>query len=646
MTRGVRTWDPSIEPFLGITADDASGPLPSWWQRVHPDDRERAQAQMEQALRDHARWSIRYRICAADGVWIPVLDRGSVLRDASGAARSAHGALIIDAPIAETERPAEWAPLETGHQFRTFVDWLPQLAWSATASGWIDWYNRRWYDYTGTSPEEMEGWGWITVHDPADLPRMLRIFRNSIRTGEPWEDEFRLRRGSDGELRWHLSRAMPLRDEQGQVVRWFGTNTDVHDQRLASEEYARLLVREQALRREAQRASRAKDEFLAVVSHELRTPLTAILGWTQLLELSPDAFAEPGRIRDIVRRIDTNARLQSKLVDELLDLSRVLAQKLDLELVRTDVGQLARAAVDMVRERARDRGIRIECDAPDGLMAAAHADRLRQVFNNLVDNAMKFTPDGGWVRVRVQVQPDDSIVAVVEDSGEGIAPDVLPHVFERFRQGDASSRRRHSGLGLGLAIVQEIVHAHRGTVEAGSPGPGQGARFTVTLPPPGEAEGNESGPVAPGVTRPELTPLRGIGVLVVDDESSAREVVGAMLLAAGATVTRAGSAHDALRAVRQNPPDVLVSDVAMPEVDGHALVGRIRSLPGELGRLPCIALTAHASEADRERALRSGFDFYLSKPVDAVRLTALVAEAVRRHVATLKEPGAEPGQES
>jgi signal transduction histidine kinase len=246
-----------------------------------------------------------------------------------------------------------------------------------------------------------------------------------------------------------------------------------------------MLLAEQELRREAQRASRAKDEFLAIVSHELRTPLTAILGWTQLMQMIPGAQEDPQRVREAIERIDRSARLQSKLVDELLDLSRVLAQKLDLELEPTSLSELVRAAAETLLPRARDTGVEVTVDVEgepeEDVRVLAHAGRLQQVFTNLVDNAIKFTPRGGHVHVRLE-RDEGRAAVLVEDDGEGIEPELIPVVFDRFRQGDAPSTRRHGGLGLGLAIVREIVRAHHGEVAAESEGPGEGARFTVTLP--------------------------------------------------------------------------------------------------------------------------------------------------------------------
>lgn len=623
--RDERSWDDNVRGLLGNPDWPLQGPSDTWWARVHEEDRERIRSVVATSLRVGGQWSLTYRLSRADGTWLTVRDRGWIVPHDVSQLRG-HGS-VIEVSHARPSADPDHPPLETETQFRDFVDWLPQLAWSATPDGWIDWYNRRWFEYTGTTLESMEGWGWVSVHDPADLPRVLANYREAFRSGALWEDEFRLRRGSDGAMRWHLSRAMPLRDARGRIVRWFGTNTDVHDQKLAAEAFSRMLIAEKQARRAAQEANQAKDEFLAVISHELRTPLTAMLGWTQLLTLVPGALEDPVRVKESVARIEANAVQQAKLVDDLLDLSRVLAGKLEIPLEPVDLSALVATALSDLQRSAAEKAIHIESSQPPRLLVRGQAARLRQILNNLVENAIKFSPEGGRIEVRVERVSDARVALVVQDWGEGIGPELLPHVFERFRQSDSSHRRRHMGLGLGLSIVKHLVEAHGGTVRAESAGPGTGACFTVVLP------------MADSLARPEaaldperttITPLIGISILLVDDELSTRDVVGEILLAAGATVTRTGSAQEALRALRRGLPDVLISDIAMPDLDGYGLIERVRGLPDdEAAALPCIALTAHASEDDQERALSSGFDHYLSKPIDAIALTHLVARAVR-----------------
>lgn len=347
---------------------------------------------------------------------------------------------------------------------RSLVDNLPELAWSAQPDGYIDFYNRRWFDYTGTTAEEMLGWGWTSVHDPAELEKVIERWTYSIQSGERFEMEFPLRR-ADGQFRWFLTRVEPLRDSSGKIVRWFGTNADIHDQRQEGQK--------------AMEANIAKDEFLATASHELRNPLSAILGWARLLrggEVSPSMQARG------LETIERNAIAQVKLVEDILDGARMIAGKLRLEVVPLDLSEVVLSALETIRPAADAKKIQITTDL-DAVAARMVGDpeRLQQVVWNLVTNAVKFTPQGGRIGVELR-RSGSQLELIVSDSGEGIAADFLPHIFERFRQADASSTRLHGGLGLGLALVRHLVEAHGGTVEAESPGLGSGARFQVRLP--------------------------------------------------------------------------------------------------------------------------------------------------------------------
>ncbi len=610
-----------------VRAGDRLAPLDreAWMGHVHPADRDRVAAAIDAAIASEDGWSLSYRLLPASRAEIRVSERGFVVRDGGRALRVLG---VIEREDASDATGSAW---ESGRErlYAAIVNFIPQLCWAADASGWVDLYNDRWYEYTGTTPAQMEGWGWISVHDPLDLPRMLRIWRNALATGEPWQDEFRLRRGSDGALRWHLSRAMPLRDEQGRIVRWFGTNTDVHDQKLAAEEYARLLVREQHLRREADAASRAKDEFLAVVSHELRTPLSVILNGAALLR---QRSLPPGKHDEIVARIERNARLQTKLVSDLLDVSRIVAGKLTIDAEPVDLSRVAEAALEGMRESAREKGVLLSCaPGPSGAWVRGDAARLQQCLANLIDNAVKFTPAGKRVHVEVRVLAERVEVAV-RDEGGGLAPDQIPRLFRRFSQVDSTSTRRQGGLGLGLAIVRELLERQGGEAVAESAGPGRGSTFTVRMPRLSASQ-QAAEPAAPVAGEP--VSLAGLRVLVVDDEPDVRSTLSEMLLQCGATVSAVGSAREALHAFRLGAPDALVCDVAMPEVDGYELIRRVRALPGAAARTPALALTAYASTEHRERALAAGFDAYLAKPAEAPTLSRTLAELCRDRLLTV-----------
>jgi len=540
-----------------------------------------------------------------------------------------------------TERKtAEAAVIESEARFRHLAETIPQLAWAAQPDGHIFWYNRRWYEYTGTTPEQMEGWGWQQVHDPAVLPAVLERWRTSIATGQPFDMEFPLR-GADRAFRPFLTRVAPLRDEAGQVVQWFGTNTDVTEQRRAAEERERLLAGERAARAESERQSRMKDEFLATLSHELRTPLNAILGWSQILRAGGGGAAhDADDVRQGLEVIERNARAQTKIIEDLLDMSRIIAGKVRLDVQRVPLAPAIEAAVETVRPAAVAKGVRLQVvlDPHAGPVSADPA-RLQQVFWNLLSNSVKHTGRGGRVQVLLERVNSHLEVSVIDD-GEGVSPEFLPHVFDRFRQADSSAARRHGGLGLGLSIVKQLVELHGGTVRAKSPGVGKGATFTVTLPltpvhadrePDVERRHPQAASGEYHADDDACVKLSGVRVLVVDDEPDARALVKRLLENCEAVVTTAASASEALEALRRAKPDVVISDIGMPGEDGYALIRMIRALPpDEGGDVPAVALTAYARSEDRTRALLSGFQSHVAKPVEPTELVATVASLARR----------------
>ncbi len=405
--------------------------------------------------------------------------------------------------------------------------------------------------------------------------------------------------------------------------------------RAVLEERERLLAREQAARAEAESASRLKDQFLAVVSHELRTPLTAISGWTNILregQLDEKATAHALEI------IERNARLQTQIIEDLLDVSRIITGKLCLEVQPINPGSFIEAAIDALRPAAEARGVSVKKVIGAGVGAiAGDPTRLQQVVWNLLSNAIKFTPPGGRVHVRIE-RAGSHVKLEVSDTGEGIGPEFLPHVFERFRQADMSTTRMHGGLGLGLAIVRHLVELHGGTVQARSGGAGHGSTFTVMIPLVGvyrrECDAKRDAPGAAEVADAAAESpdrLDGVRVLVVDDQPDTRELLKAMLEGCGASVTVAASTEEALGLLAQNVPDVLVSDIAMPGEDGYELIRRVRALPRERGgRVPAAALTAYARTEDRLRAIKSGFQIHVPKPVELNELAAIVASLARR----------------
>ncbi|HVJ94809.1 MAG TPA: ATP-binding protein [Labilithrix sp.] len=497
------------------------------------------------------------------------------------------------------------------------LDGMPQLVWSTRRDGYHDFYNRRWYEYTGADPLRSRGAGWKESLHPADQERAWQRWTRSVETGEDYEIEYRFRR-ADGVYRWFLGRALPMRDETGKILRWFGTCTDVDDQKRLAQQRAEILAHAEA-------TSRMKDEFLAIVSHELRTPLTAILGWARMQQARPELAPKA------IAVIERNAEAQAKLIDEMLESSRIVTGKVRIHTRRAELNEIVQAAVDTIRPSAEAKGLVLDAPlAPRPISIFCDPDRLQQVVLNLVMNAVKFTPSGGRVRLRIEMMDEAHVQLVVTDTGDGIPSTFLPHVFEPFGQGEGATTRQHGGLGLGLAIVKQLVELHGGTVTAFSEGRGKGATFVLTLPLAGaqtsalakpfpHREEDREAPDAPAKR------LDGVRVLIVDDEVDARELVTMLLRDAGAETMEAGSVSSALAAIDRVLPSVLVSDIGMPGEDGYSLLRKIRQRAPEAGGLvPALALTAFARREDVQRAKDAGFALHLAKPVEPAELIAAV----------------------
>ncbi|QOV90712.1 hybrid sensor histidine kinase/response regulator [Humisphaera borealis] len=398
-----------------------------------------------------------------------------------------------------------------------------------------------------------------------------------------------------------------------------GLVMDITARKLAEQERERLLRSEREARSEAERASRLKDDFLATLSHELRTPLNAVLGWAQLLRRGAVPAHEQPATMEIIER---NARLQAQLVEDLLDMSRITSGKLRLESEPTELTPVIRAALSAIQPAAESRSVKLVDHVPrPSLVVRGDASRLQQVFWNLLSNAVKFTPPGGEVEVSATATRD-WVEVKVKDTGQGIDLDFLPNVFDRFRQQDSSIVRRHGGLGVGLSIVRHLVELHGGEVYAESDGPGTGATFIVRLP---RSRINPNGSItfAGRMKPPSLT---GLKVLVVDDEPDARDYFRRILVDCGAQVLVADRAETGMKILESERPDLLLSDIGMPEQDGYTFIRRVRASGDGMADIPAIALTAYARPEDRQRSLSAGFNDHLSKPVDVARLLERVSE--------------------
>mgnify|MGYP002777069605 CR=1 FL=1 len=593
-------------------------PILLWTNGIHPEDRDRVIRAFHDYLeRKSDSFSEEYRIQHRDGTYLWILDRGQALWDEEGRPTRIAGSETDITSLKEAEEAVHHNEL----LYKILADTMPQMFWITRPDGYHEYYNQRWYDYTGTKPGDTDGEGWQNPLHPDDVERTGEVWQESLRTGKPYDIEYRFRRASDGEYRWHIGRALPLRDEHGTIVKWFGSCTDIHDQKLAIEDRAEALERERAARIAQEKANRMKDEFLAVLSHELRSPLNPILGWSRLLRTRK---FEGEKLNQALETIERNAKLQAQLIEDLLDISRILRGKFVLNFVPVNLATTINAAMETVRLQAQAKQIQI-CKQyePSTVKVSGDFNRIQQVIWNLLSNAVKFTPEGGMVTVRLGVDHDPVPVAkvIVQDTGKGIAPEFLPYVFDQFRQADSSTTRQFGGLGLGLSIVRHIVEMHNGAIAVESSGENQGATFTVSFP---LLEATSWGAVQNATPTPHL-PLSNLSILVVDDESDSRQLTSFLLEQYGAIVTAVESAQAALAQVAKACPDVLVSDLGMPEMDGYALMRKLRA---EGRSMRAIAVTGYARDEDRDAALEAGFQAHVTKPIEPAELVKTIVAVV------------------
>ena len=469
-----------------------------------------------------------------------------------------------------------------------------------------------------------------------DRDRTRLAVERAVFNHEPYDIEYRTV-APDGRIRWVRAKGRAYFDATGAPTRFDGITLDVTALKTIEQRRENMLAAERAARAEAERVIRMKDEFLATLSHELRTPLNAILGWSQILTRNP---LESDDARQGLQAIERNTRAQAQMIEDLLDMSRISAGKVRLDVHRLVLADVVSQAIQSVRPSAEVKGVRlIAVIDPDAGPVAGDASRLQQVVWNLLTNAIKFTPRGGQVQVVLE-RVNSHLELNVTDTGEGIEPEFLPHLFERFRQADASTTRHYRGLGLGLSIVKHLVELHGGSVRVKSPGKGKGSTFILTLPlaPTTDALGNDEREerqhprVAQGEPILYQPPnLDGIRVLVVDDDSDARDVIARILRDSSASVITASSAAEALELVRKSNPALLISDIGMPGEDGYDLIRKVRALPADgRGRVPAVALTAFARSEDRQRALLAGYQLHVAKPVEPGELLTVCASLVGR----------------
>ncbi len=538
---------------------------------------------------------------------------------------------------AAIEKPTQEMIRQSGDPFRLLIESVKDYAiFILDQQGIIATWNLGAENIKGYAADEIIGKHFSIFYTEDDLQRDKPGFELKVaaEVGRFEDEGWRIRK--DGTRFWANVIITALRDKDG-TLRGFGKVTRDLTERKKAEEQRLQLAREQIARSEAESASRAKDEFLAIISHELRTPLNAILGWGRMLrntELNEENFT---RGLDTIER---NAKLQAQLIDDLLDVSRIISGKLRLTVMPVELSSIIEAAVDSIRPAADAKRIRLHVllDSHAGLISG-DPDRLQQVVWNLLSNAVKFTGKEGRIQVRLQ-RITSHVEITVSDNGRGVSPEFLPYVFDRFRQADSSITRMHGGLGLGLAIVRNLVELHGGSVQAQSPGEGLGATFRVQLPiiiahGSGRFDMDADEVNSPRVGYQQgfdtLPSLEGLNILVVDDEADARDLMTVILEERKAQVTTVASPVEAYETLEWLRPDVIISDIGMPGEDGYSFIRnvRVKEARERQGWRPAIALTAHARVEDRLRALSAGYQAHVAKPVEPAELVAVIASLVR-----------------
>jgi PAS domain S-box-containing protein len=505
------------------------------------------------------------------------------------------------------------------------LDTVEQAVIATDLNGTITYWNRYAVKLYGWTAAEAVGRNIMEVTPALTTYNQAAEIMSSLSAGKAWSGEFVVRR-RDGTTFPALVTDTPIHDEEGTLIGTVGVSVDITERKKLEQEL-------RARAEELAEANRLKDEFLATLSHELRTPLTAVMGWAVMLcEGTLDETMQAHALKVIMR----NAEAQQHLIEEVLDVSRIITGKLRLDVRPVELIHIIEAAIETVQPAAEAKSIQLETNFnSEANLISGDPERLQQVIWNLLSNAVKFTPQNGRVETRLE-RVGSHVRISVSDNGQGISPDFLPHVFDRFRQADQTAARAHSGLGLGLAVVRHLVELHGGTVAASSEGAMKGATFTVELPSIAPVEETQAQPAATerivGEAQDDMAiELGGLHILIVDDEPDAREMISLMLRQRGALVMEAASASEGLKLLENERPDVLIADIGLPGEDGYTLMRKVRALKPEHGGLThAVALTAYAGEEDRARAIDAGFHLHVTKPVDSAALLKALVSITRQ----------------
>jgi PAS domain S-box-containing protein len=593
----ILTWNSGATRLFGYTAEDSVGRHVAM---LFPTNRVAGvESMLAAASRGESPPSLETFAVKKDWTPTDVAVTVSPIRNRVGGVT---GVSAIVRDISESKR-AERALRDSEARLATLTEAMPQLVWTADANGDVEYFNRRWYDFTGTTRAQSVGRGWIRTVHPDDQPIVKERWEQALGRGEPTEIESRLR-GADGRYQWFLSRGVPFRDADGEVMRWFGTFTNIEGQKRA----------EASLRA----TDRAKDEFLAMLGHELRNPLGAIVGAARVLQMAGIHGEAAGRAGAVIAR---QVEHLSRLVDDLLDVSRVTMGKALLSRNPLDLAEVVAHAMSTWRASGRLDRHRVSVDVSP-VWVDADETRIEQILSNLLGNALKYTPTGGDIAVRVR-REDDSAVLEVTDTGAGIPPELVNRMFDLFVQGERGLDRRHGGLGIGLTLVRRLVELHGGRVTAASEGSDRGSMFTVRLPSiKAPARVAEPVPVRTAESRRRR-------ILIVEDNDDAREMLQMTLALAGHEVHEAPDGPAGLERALAVRPDVALIDVGLPGLDGYEVARRLRAGQGG-DRIVLIAITGYGQAEDRRRALDAGFDAHLTKPVEPERLAELIEVRVDR----------------
>jgi PAS domain S-box-containing protein len=584
----LQMWGKTFEEAVGKTCWELG--YEPWHAAMH--DREIEEVKATKApIRGEVPFDGAFGRRIYDYIFVPILGPDGEVEAVAGTTRDVTERKQFEEELRDSEL-----------RFRTITNASPQMVWTALPDGTIDYHNAQFYQFVGGEAGRAEGTAWAAnmLHPDDHEPGQAR-WAHSVASGEPYEATYRLRHHT-GQYRWILARALPLRSESGDIVKWLGTDTDIHEAKLT----------EEAL----QEANHRKDEFLAMLAHELRNPLAPISAAAQVLRLAP---ANPDKVRQYSEVISRQVSHMTTLVNDLLDVSRVTRGMVQLEKAPVDVKTVMTSAAEQVHPlvEAGRHTLALQLGSAPASVLGDRA-RLIQVTANLLANAAKYTPPGG--RITLSLDVEDGLVRIaVLDSGNGIEPALLPHIFDLFVQGKRTPDRAQGGLGLGLALVKNIVAMHGGQVAAHSAGPGQGSTFTVELP--------AAGPLPqPAAAAPASLAASGRArrIMLVDDNVDAAATLSALLDAAGHLVQTINDPRDAVGAALVNPPDVFILDIGMPLIDGHALARQLRAQPALAGAV-FVALTGYGQSSDRESSRQAGFDRHFVKPVDAARLLAALA---------------------